>query len=480
MHYAVISYCPVAYNSRDLCNTQYAQEFVEHVALNRELLDQASLSTNSELLMRSNNQLLRSLGGLVRCASDCELTEEPIPVCGLSGLEIPTQHLCPICRTTNRNSGGTHDAWASFHGCISHLTTTPRCIGSFMVADTARGRGRRMTPSVISLLEALSPKQGAREWLPMLSIIYMAPGGHRQWPMSIAALLDRLSWIVLQTRPLALPYFQEVVRRDLSWKPKYRCGPKIALAPSIPFKFLDIGTKMGCYKLGEHIPMKNDTDNISHPRFISDAIPPVNTFHAVVHDRVSRWVQDTDEWCLEEAWFDHSPTFDFRVIDPPGYIWGLPVLVPTCPKKLFSQGARQKYVDIVTDILHASSSDLITWNTLVMIKMKWIGCIPRNWLEITTQSLEAWKQRDEKSPFLPDNRRGYARVTPVALSHVGVPNTGILEMDQYPLRGLGLHEDLKPWVWSTWTTKKAQPMHIDPALQAMIDQSLPTDSKTAS
>ena len=30
------------------------------------------------------------------------------------------------------------------------------------------------------------------------------------------------------------------------------------------------------------------------------------------------------------------------------------------------QGPRLKYVDIVTDTQHASSSDLITWNTLVM------------------------------------------------------------------------------------------------------------------
>ena len=56
---------------------------MEHVALIRELLDQASLSTNSELLMRSDNQLLRSLGGLLRGASDCELTREPIPVWNL-------------------------------------------------------------------------------------------------------------------------------------------------------------------------------------------------------------------------------------------------------------------------------------------------------------------------------------------------------------------------------------------------------------
>ena len=67
-------------------------------------------------------------------------------------------------------------------------------------------------------------------------------------------------------------------------------------------------------------------------------------------------------------------------------------------------------------------------------------------------------------------------MTPVALSKVGVPDTRILVMDEYPLHGLGLYEDLESWgqysgyVWSNWTTKKAQPVHIDPALQAMIDQ----------
>ena len=66
-----------------------------------------------------------------------------------------------------------------------------------------------------------------------------------------------------------------------------------------------------------------------------------------------------------------------------------------------------------------------------MIKLRWIDIIPRLCLEITTQSLEAWKQRDEKSPFLPDNRRGFARVTPVALSKVGVPNTEIHAMDEF-------------------------------------------------
>ena len=61
-------------------------------------------------------------------------------------------------------------------------------------------------------------------------------------------------------------------------------------------------------------------------------------------------------------------------------------------------------------------------------------------------------------PFLPDNRRGFARVTPVALSKVGVPDTEIHAMDEFPLHGLGLYDDFEPWgrysgyVWSDWTT----------------------------
>ena len=57
-----------------------------------------------------------------------------------------------------------------------------------------------------------------------------------------------------------------------------------------------------------------------------------------------------------------------------------------------------------------------------MIKLKWVNLIPREWLEITTQSLEEWKLRDDKPCFLPDNRRGFARVTPIALSKVGIPD----------------------------------------------------------
>ena len=71
-----------------------------------------------------------------------------------------------------------------------------------MLEDTLKGCLKPMTPPVITPPERLPPKQEAREWLPAVSIIYMAPGGHRQWPMSITALLDRLSWILLQTRSI--------------------------------------------------------------------------------------------------------------------------------------------------------------------------------------------------------------------------------------------------------------------------------------
>ena len=69
------STAPVHVTPEIMRNTQYAEEYIAHVALVRELLDQASLSTNSSLLMRSNNQLLRSLGGLLKGASTCERVE---------------------------------------------------------------------------------------------------------------------------------------------------------------------------------------------------------------------------------------------------------------------------------------------------------------------------------------------------------------------------------------------------------------------
>ena len=200
---------------------------------------------------------------------------------------------------------------------------------------------------------------------------------------------------------------------------------------------------MGCYRIGDHIPGRDDTDNIFHPRFVGEGIPAANTFHAVIYDKLAKRTPNSEVWCTEDAWFAHSPQHDFRVKDPQGYICGLPLIVPTCPKKLFVLGPRKKYVDIVTDTLHASSSDLITWNILVMMRLDWISCIPGEWIEITLQSLEERKVRDRKPPFLPDNRRVYARVTPVALSRAGIPGLAVHTLDQYPMDGLGMYKDLE-------------------------------------
>ena len=80
---------------------------------------------------------------------------------------------------------------------------------------------------------------------------------------------------------------------------------------------------MGCYKIGDHIPARKDATNILHPRFVGEGIPSANTFHAVMHERAAKWIPDDEVWCVEESWFAHSPEFDFRVVDPSGYIWGL-------------------------------------------------------------------------------------------------------------------------------------------------------------
>ena len=252
--------------------------------------------------------------------------------------------------------------------------------------------------------------------------------------------------------------------------------------PAVPYKFLDIGTKMGEYHLEDLALRRDDKDNILHPRYSRSGIPPTGTFQSVVRDRVGNRSDIIQLWCSEKAWFDHSPTCDFWVVDEAKYRWGLPILVPTCPRKLFMQGPRLKYVDIVTDTQHASSSDLITWNTLVMMKLRWLTEIPRKWVDIAVNSLEAWRARDLLSQFHPDTRRGYARVTPVALSHIGVPDSYTLPVDEFPKEGLGVYDDYETcdkfsgYIWATWTTMVAQPMQIDSALQALLNPSAQASS----
>ena len=110
--------------------------------------------------------------------------------------------------------------------------------------------------------------------------------------------------------------------------------------------------------------------SVLHPRS-SAGIQVPGTWCEVMRNQLARaQVGSEPLWCEPSARVSHSPTCDFHVHEPLGFIWGLPIIVPTCPRKMFEQGPRRKYVDIVTDTLRASSSDLITWNTLAMVRTK--------------------------------------------------------------------------------------------------------------
>ena len=81
-------------------------------------------------------------------------------------------HSCPVCKAVARNTGGTHDAWAYFRGCLTHLDSAPKCIGSLLLEDPLNARGKSLIPTVASMLEELSPAKKARDWLPPLTILH--------------------------------------------------------------------------------------------------------------------------------------------------------------------------------------------------------------------------------------------------------------------------------------------------------------------
>ena len=206
-------------------------------------------------------------------------------------------HSCPICRALNRNVGGTHDAWSHFEGCLTHLDTEVQWVS--VARRSLEWSWKFVDTHSCNLANGAFSEEKARDWLPALTILYMAPGGHRQWPLSIKPLLDRLSWIVLKTRPLALMHLSEALHDNPGWQPMYRHGPRVDQVSAVPYKFLDIGTKMGQYHLEELLPRRGDKSNILHPRHTGMGIPPVNTFHSVVQKRVGN--QHIDKWCVENG-----------------------------------------------------------------------------------------------------------------------------------------------------------------------------------
>ena len=57
----------------------YVTDYLRHVGLVRELLNQASLSENPAVLAKCSNMTLKSMAGLLTNESSCPLTREPIP-----------------------------------------------------------------------------------------------------------------------------------------------------------------------------------------------------------------------------------------------------------------------------------------------------------------------------------------------------------------------------------------------------------------
>ena len=111
-----------------------------------------------------------------------------------------------------------------------------------------------------------------------------------------------------------------------------------------------------------------------------------------------------------------------------------------------------------------------------MMRLKLHKFIPDTWLEIAAASFDAWDKRDQQEPFLSNNRRDYARITPVGLSSAGVPGQTLPSADQCPLLLLGFRDEQETaaqftsYVWSSWTSKTVQPMHVDQSLQDMLNR----------
>ena len=58
----------------------YAQDYINHAAQLRDLLDFPSLPTDARSLSLSSNPLFRSLGGLLSHSADIMPSQEPIPL----------------------------------------------------------------------------------------------------------------------------------------------------------------------------------------------------------------------------------------------------------------------------------------------------------------------------------------------------------------------------------------------------------------
>ena len=124
------------------------------------------------------------------------------------------QHVCPICKRSDRNIGGVNNPWLYMDGCLEHVSTGAGCMGALLKAESPENTGSSMILFTSELLSKLHPPNCIRSFMPATTTLYMGLGGHRQWPMSINALLDRFSMLILKTRKLALLNFQAAVQNN--------------------------------------------------------------------------------------------------------------------------------------------------------------------------------------------------------------------------------------------------------------------------
>ena len=179
------------------------------------------------------------------------------------------------------------------------------------------------------------------------------------------SIVGNASAALLLTRKEALKSLVQAVKTYPGWKkPQDLYGKgssETAMpAPPPPIKFLDIATPMGCQQ--PEALLVNPTRNLMEHPWSGPMAPTANPF-------LSHPLAPEDK--NKEPWRNaiHCGIVmvdnDFRTV---AIRWGLLLLAPSCPRKLFVGGPWLSYVDIVTD-LNCESMIPLEWNKIANLSL---------------------------------------------------------------------------------------------------------------
>ena len=160
-------------------------------------------------------------------------------------------------------------------------------LGIASEAQSPETTGESTIPTTAELSKQACPGKRARDFLPSLTILYIKPGGHRQWPTSISAVLERFSLLVWTTRKSAIDHLDQAVESLPKGRPMHQsrgAHKQVVVAPP-PIKFLDIGTKMGLYEFEELTPDVKKVSSVLHPRSTT-GIPVPGTFYEAMQKKL--------------------------------------------------------------------------------------------------------------------------------------------------------------------------------------------------